>query len=323
MVEIDFAIDPMGRFGWLVPVLADGEISVSRCSGNFDTLANLSEPEIVLRHRQPDGDGCVYGEEPYSQSEIAEIGARQYSVNVAIPTIQALDQFESFTDLENFLRERNYRISNAGVGVLTHYVAHSFRFAFAEVEHTLSTGRVCMQLEYSRPVQREYDYLLPLSASSFTAASGVEILIYVLDEGRARPFRDPLNGRAAFSTVDLNYGCLRTLDGEGTNYNALFLEAVDSLPTHTFVAEFASELEEEIHWTGSDSRWLTRLRTVTNPADLALSDLALEVVGHGEVESRYEIILASREQRHRALPLLVAFVFAGFIAVLRRPKGRG
>ncbi len=321
MVEIHFELVPANTFAWLLPVLTDGEMEVSLCEGDFEELAERFGPRILLRQRQPNTEGCRCDETAYGEPVASDVGVHSYSGNTLDPSIEAIERFESFSDLEEFLARRGFTISQAEIGVLTHYIDHSFDVAYAEVQPLVSTGRVCMQMRYTPPTPRQYDYLLPLMASSFSSAPDTELLIYVVDEEMARPYRNPTTGQDTFSTAVINLDRLRILDEGQINYHDLFLGAVESRDPMAFVVEYSGELDQPIDWTGSPATWMTRLRTVLNPIDMSRSDLALEAEGRDEVESSYEVILASADRPPSSLPMLAALALVACMALRWRGFG--
>lgn len=329
LVEVQFDFDATQDFAWVLPILAEGTIDFENCPADrnyFEELREIAEPRIHIRERQPHEGSCNCGEGAYAPPVLAEIGAHPSSSNTATPfDVEALEPFDTFDDLRSHLEAGNYVISTSAVGVLSHYVEHTYGYVIAEVAPEYTTGRVCLQIRYSfaddEAEEREGDYVLSLRAASIAATEEVEVFVYVLDEGMARPYLNTEEGVASFYSTQINLDGLRTTEAGGTNYSELFYDAVMSRPPRAFVVEYSGSIDRTLPWTGSTDRWLTRMRTIFERNDMESADLNLEVLGQDEVPSEYEILVASVGRPLNLFPFVSAIALVGVLLLRRRTRG--
>jgi hypothetical protein len=328
VVEIDFQYNSPEHFLWVLPVLSQGAVTAVPCDTTdlFDRLDEESEPRIALSHRGGGDDGCACGAGVSSDLEHPDIGTHDYSINVSNLAQTVIMDFESYPDLESDLTGQGWLIPSAVERALSHYVVNDYTLVRADVVSRNSTGRACLQIEYSmsgsEPGAFNFDYQLPLFTGSSYSTENAEILVYTLDGERARPYINPDVDFSAYHVAELNLERLRTLEAGGVNYQDLFMEAVTSTDPRAFVVEHSETLTSPLDGVASSDLWLTRMRTMMTPRDMSQGDLTLEVTGHEEVSSDYEIVVAAADTSPSLLPVWAVLSVAGAVGCARRRKGR-
>jgi hypothetical protein len=209
-------------------------------------------------------------------------------------------------------------------GVVSYYVEHTYSFVAAEVVPVVTTGTVCVQVEYTPVAEREFDHLLPFKSLSAANEPAIEVLLYSIDDGRTVPFADPETGDAVYLTATINQDEIRATSATTTDYDEVFWRTIGVPPDPpVFVIESSGALAAPLGWTGSESTYLTRLRTIASPSQMSGPDLALQVEDLDEsepVSKDYSIIVARAGGRPDATLALCAVALVGTLAFRRRRR---
>lgn len=329
MTEIHFGKSEAETIFWVLPVPATDTLEVHRCRGSLDDLEAIAEPRVILRHRAFNTKaGC--GGEQTQQVASANIDAHVYEAPevASDAAIDVLPPDSDFEQVEAWMAEHSVKGPDAANGLFSHYTDQGYRFVTTDISQPSSSGTICLALTYDLPSPRVYDYLLPLKTAKASSSHAMEVLVYVLDDGRTRPYVSPDTGDASYYAVELDHDDLLFSDDDQTNYAAIFDEAISTDPP-SFVVEFSGRLDTLPDWLEFESRWLTRLRIELDPAEVpeddpeaepeASSDLPLEVLGEDEVERDYHIIVASASSPRRG-GMLIALTGIGVALALRRRR---
>jgi hypothetical protein len=156
-----------------------------------------------------------------------------------------------------------------------------------------STGSVCVGVQHHAPLSSRY--LVPLRSARVGAAAAerMEFTIYVLDEMRVEPAES-----SSYPAAEVDREAIRLAAEDSTNYSELFAAAVgfdEPGGVRSFVVEYSEVVDAPDLTVGSpEARWLTRLRTSLQPAEIGL-DLPLDERRESPQLGRsHTILVASR-----------------------------
>lgn len=333
MTEIRFELNQTTDFLWLVPIPADteaGDISVVGCIADaFEELDQKAAPRVLLRRRQ--GGDCGSREVP--EPVLGVLGSDLYGDIAFQPSAQPTthEPFANNEEFETWLAtfgSGRYFIERTSHTwpFVSNYVGNTYAFVVAEVDPNISTGRVCLGVEYTPHTDRDVAHQIATMSLSFSSEEGIELLVYVLDDGIGLPYVAPETGEAQYRSTTINPDEIVVDESGQPNYAEVFARTVGTSPAPpVFVIESAGALAEPLGWSGTSSTFLTRLRTSASPAQLAGADLALQVNSLEDsrvVPRDYSIIVAQAGGPDASL-LLCATALACTLALRRRRRREG
>ncbi|MBI2892642.1 MAG: DUF2330 domain-containing protein [Deltaproteobacteria bacterium] len=228
-------------FAWVVPVVAQPEISVGSNS-IFGALHGLTDPQYYVSWQDDIGE-CGYGDEYWgapraegaSDFDAAADGDADEDPQVVVLDRASVGAYETATissddsgALIEWLAENDYRIPDEARPQIEAYVAAGDVFVALKLQKNATVGSITpIVLRFP-----ETGPCIPLRLTSIAATPDMPIWAFVLAPHRAISTN--------FLDVEVNDAAIDWF-GYGQNYTAVVTKAVDEAWSHAFVTEFAGD----------------------------------------------------------------------------------
>ena len=277
--QIQYAGAPE-EFVWVLPV--QGGVAVELASNELfgaleeESAPVLSAPVLGSGGACPDCPCCA-ATSPGAPSETVTVHNTAVIGPYETATVGSADP----EALVTWLREHGYGVPSATLPLIDHYVAEGMDFAVLR----LRPGVGVQQMQPVRVTMPGLVPVFPLRMVGAGVAEEVELLLYVIGEGRHAPENFP-HSVVAHDDLVYDWGT------SSYNYDEAFEQAVG---LRSWVTEHAGALSRalpgedgEIATAGLAAPYLTRLRTRLGPRELD-RDLVLGAVSLPDVSRFIEV----------------------------------
>lgn len=256
-----------GALAWVIPVPNTPINVVAHDSDTlFDNLDQLTRPTFMIsdptRGRGGFGCGCAADLAGTTENSLVVVEARGQA---GIFEWAALTSTGG-TALLTWLNTNGFAVPATALGILNSYINNDWHFLAIRVREpdavTQSDGEIEIPpIQYCcQTRQRVY----PMAISQVSAASQIEVLIYVLAEHRAAA------ENLANATIDLTAVTYDATSASETNYESLFTQTIAANNGRALITEFAGSFSTaSLDYGSTATDWVDHLNWQNAPAPVA------------------------------------------------------